>query len=83
MCTDALVISSHNEYSLETFGEAAANISSRTYNQATTNLAFHSNETSKDKLSIIKHCPSIIVIHGSTLIKLHKNVFISTCSITR
>ena len=23
------------------------------YNQATTNLAFHSNETSKDKLSII------------------------------
>ena len=32
------------------------------YNQATTKLAFHSNETSKDKLPIIYNRLSIIVI---------------------
>ena len=36
-------------------------MSSIAYNQATTKLAFHSNETSKDKLSIIYNLPSIIV----------------------
>ena len=49
------------------------------YNQATTNLAFHSNETSKDKLSIIYNWLSIIVIQVHA--KLHKNLFISTCSL--
>ena len=49
-----------------------------TYNQATTKLAFHSNETSKDKLSIIYNWLSFIVIQVNA--KLHKNVFISTCS---
>ena len=46
----------------------------------TTKLAaFHSNETSKDKLSIIYHWLSIIAIHVHA--KLHKNLSISTCSL--
>ena len=49
------------------------------YNKGTTKLAFHSNETSEDKLSIIYNWPSIIVIHVHA--KLHKNLFISTCSL--
>ena len=49
------------------------------YNQATTKLAFHSNETSKDKLSIIKNWLSFIVIQMHA--KLHKNMFIFTCSL--
>ena len=36
-------------------------------NQATTKLAFHSNEASKDKLSIIYNWLSIIVIQGPEL----------------
>ena len=35
------------------FLDIAENLLTGTYNKATTNLAFHSNETSKDKLSII------------------------------
>ena len=46
------------------------------YKQATTKLACHSNETSKDKLSIIYNWLSIIVIQVH--VKLHKNLFIST-----
>ena len=49
-------------------------------NQATTKLAFDSNETSKDKLSIIlaNHISIIIIqVHA----KLHKNLLISTCSL--
>ena len=49
------------------------------YNQATTKLAFDSNEKSIDKLSIILKWLSIIVIQVHA--KLHKNVFISTCSL--
>ena len=47
--------------------------------QATTKLASHSNETSKDKLSIIINWLSIIVnqLHA----KLHNYLFISTCSL--
>ena len=48
-------------------------------NQATTKLAFHSNEKSKEKLSIIYNRLSIIVIWVHA--KLHKNLFISTCSL--
>ena len=42
-------------------------------------LAFHSNETSKDKLSIIYNWLSIIdsQVHS----KLHKHLLISTCSL--
>ena len=43
------------------------------YNQATTNLAFHSIETSKDKLSIIWNWRTIIVI------QVHPN-YTKTCS---
>ena len=50
-----------------------------TYNKATTKLAFHSNETSKDKQSIIYNWLSIIVIQVHA--KIHKNLFISTCSL--
>ena len=50
------------------------------YNQATTKLAFHSNETSKDKLSIIWNWLSIIVIQVHA--KPHKKLFISTCLYT-
>ena len=46
------------------------------YNQATTKLAFHSNETSKDKLS--KNWLSVIFIQVHA--KLHNHLFISTCS---
>ena len=46
---------------------------------ATTKLAYHSNETSKDKLSIIYNWLSIIGIQVHA--KLHKNLFISTCSV--
>ena len=44
------------------------------YNQATTKSAFHSNETSKDKLSIIYKWLSLIVIQVYA-----KDLFISTC----
>ena len=40
------------------------------YNNVTTKLAFHSNETSKDKLSIIYNWLSIVVIQ--VYAKLHK-----------
>ena len=49
------------------------------YNQATTNLAFQSNETSKDVLSIMLNWLLIIVIQVHA--KVHKNLFISTCSL--
>ena len=51
------------------------------YNQTSTKLAFHSDETSKDKLSIKKNWLFIIVIQVHA--KPHKNLFISTCSLHR
>ena len=49
-----------------------------TYNQATSNLALYSHETSQDKLSEAPNRQSIIAIQVQD--KLHEKLFISTCS---
>ena len=60
---------------VEKYISTHVHVTDTSYNQATNKLAFHSNDTSKDKLSIIQNWGSIIVIQVHAKLKKRVHLY--------